>query len=95
MKSLFFKRQFVLYLPKMLLFTVVFRIQCYVSVLTEKDYLSFQLTYHSLTFDLVLELRKVLFTIFLSDFFLSQMYWFQHYLPVTSVAKKDLSFQRQ
>ena len=32
-------------------FTVVFRIQCYVSVITEKDDLSFQLTYHMLTFN--------------------------------------------
>ena len=30
---------------------IVFRIQCYVPVITEKDDLSFQLTYHTLTFD--------------------------------------------
>ena len=30
---------------------VVLRIQCYVSVVAEKDDLSFQLTYHTLIFD--------------------------------------------
>ena len=32
-------------------FTIVFRVQCYVSVITEKYDLSFQLTYHTLAFD--------------------------------------------
>ena len=31
--------------------TIVFRVQCYVSVITEKYDLSFQLTYHTLAFD--------------------------------------------
>ena len=31
--------------------TIVFRIRCYVSVITEKYDLSFQLTYHTLAFD--------------------------------------------
>ena len=31
--------------------TIVFCIRCYVSVITEKYYLSFQLTYHTLAFD--------------------------------------------
>ena len=26
---------------------------------------------------------------------MSQIYWFQYYLPISSVVKKDLSFQRQ
>ena len=26
---------------------------------------------------------------------MSKIYWFQYYLPISSVAKKDLSFQRQ
>ena len=32
-------------------FTIVFRVQCYVLVITEKYDLSFQLTYHTLAFD--------------------------------------------
>ena len=32
-------------------FTIVFRVQCYVSVITEKYDLSFQLTYYTLAFD--------------------------------------------
>ena len=31
--------------------TIVFRVRCYVSVITEKYDLSFQLTYHTLAFD--------------------------------------------
>ena len=32
-------------------FTILFRVQCYVSAITEKYDLSFQLTYHTLAFD--------------------------------------------
>ena len=57
-------------------FTIVFRVQCYVSVITEKYDLSFQLTYHTLAYDFqtsaeghaVLDMSRIQQTVVLEGF---------------------------
>ena len=80
--------------------TIVFRIRCYVSVITEKYDLSFQLTYHTLAFDFqtanaeeqaLLDMSKIQTVVL--DLQTSNILLSVNYLPISSVATKDFHFK--
>ena len=83
-------------------FTItVFRIQCYVSVITEKDDLSFQLTYQALTFDFqTTNCGRTCSTQYFKGYSGTRPTYFKYtdfsttYHRSAQLAKKDLSFQR-